>query len=214
MKLKVCGLTNAQNIREILKVSAPDYLGFIFYEHSSRYMPDRLKPEDVQELPRNTQKTGVFVNSSVNHITKMARAYGLHALQLHGEESPEECEQLQSLGLTIIKAFRIGASFDNFLLKKYSAVCDYFLFDTAGCHKGGNGKKFNWNILSSYSLNKPYFLSGGIKPEDASLVTGIRDVRLFGIDVNSGFECEPGIKAPSKLQEFTTQLKKYNHAKT
>ena len=214
MKLKVCGLTNAQNIREILKVSTPDYLGFIFYERSSRYMPDRLKPEDVQALPGDIKKTGVFVNSSVNHIIKMAKVYGLHALQLHGEESPEECEHLQSSGLTIIKAFRIGASFDNFLLKKYSHVCDYFLFDTAGRHKGGNGKKFNWDMLSSYSLNKPYFLSGGIKPEDASLVAGIKDVHLFGIDVNSGFESEPGIKVPSKIQEFTAQLKKYNHAKT
>jgi len=213
MKLKVCGLTNAQNIREILKVSPPDYLGFIFYEHSSRYMPALLNPEEVQTLPGEIKKTGVFVNSSVNHIIKMAKVYGLHALQLHGEESPEECERLQSLGLTIIKAFRIGASFDNVLLKKYLNVCDYFLFDTAGLCKGGNGKKFNWNILGSYSLNKPYFLSGGIKPEDAALISGINDHRLYGIDVNSGFETEPGIKVPSGIQKFTTQLKKFNHAK-
>ncbi len=214
MKLKVCGLTNAQNIREILKISTPDYLGFIFYEHSSRFMPDRLKPEDVQSLPGDIQKTGVFVNSTVSHINKVAKAYGLNVLQLHGEESPAECERLQSLGFTIIKAFRIENSFDNNQLKKYSDVCDYFLFDTAGRYKGGNGKKFNWDILSSYSLDKPYFLSGGIKPEDASLVAGISDIRLFGIDVNSGFESEPGIKVAAKIQEFNTNLKKYYHANT
>lgn len=214
MKLKVCGLTDAQNIREILKISTPDYLGFIFYEHSSRYMPDRLKPEDVQSLPEDIQKTGVFVNSPVNQINKMAKVYGLDALQLHGEESPEVCEQLQSLSFTIIKAFRIGESLDNAQLKKYSEVCDYFLFDTAGRYKGGNGKKFNWSILSSYSLDKPYFLSGGIKPEDAVLIAGIRDIRLFGIDVNSGFESTPGIKEASKIQKFNTQLKNQYHANT
>jgi len=208
IQLKICGLTEEQNVYNIIQAAKPDYLGFIFYKHSSRFVENQITPETVKSLPDDIDKTGVFVNSSLANILNVADKYGLDTLQLHGDESPEFCANCKSHDYTVIKVFGVGKALNISLMNKYSEVCDYFLFDTAGAYRGGNGEKFNWMLLNEYALDKPYFLSGGIAPEDVEILRSIEDPKFYGIDINSRFEIEPGIKDVNKIEEFSNQIKK------
>jgi len=128
-------------------------------------------------------------------------------IQLHGVESPFSCLQLKSSGMIVVKAFSIGEKFNFENLFKYMPGCDYFLFDTKSETPGGSGKKFNWNILEGYSLDKPFFLSGGIGPEDAGLIKTLSNRGLFAVDINSRFETVPGIKDPVVVKTFIEEIK-------
>ena len=194
----------------IEKVAAlqPDYLGFIFYKKSKRNF-DGVIPN----IPNTIKKTGVFVNESLDFILKKVKKYNLTAIQLHGNESPELCKELKSNeNVEIIKVFSVGEKFDFETIEKYEEVCDYFLFDTKGEEKGGNGVLFNWKLLNNYSSEKPYFLSGGIGLDD------VQDIHEFfktdaskfciALDLNSKFEVKPGLKNINKLESF---IKKINY---
>jgi phosphoribosylanthranilate isomerase len=211
MKLKVCGMKH--NIAEVAGL-LPDYLGFIFWENSPRYFEGELPP-----LPGSIHKVGVFVDAPVEIIEKKIRQYGLQAVQLHGSESPEFCLKLRnSLAspangtppLEIIKVFSLKDQFDFDVLAPYEEVCDYFLFDSKGPLPGGNGYAFDWELLSGYPSSKPFFLSGGIGPENLhQLKTFLgRPEAAFchSLDVNSRFEKIPGKKDPGKLKEFIKEL--------
>ena len=191
MKLKVCGLKDRENILQVLECK-PDYIGFIFYEKSSRFV-DGLDAAFVKNIS-SVKKVGVFVNESEEVILECVRAFGLNYVQLHGNESPESCSSLQKR-VSIIKAFQINEAFDFKELNKYNEVCDYFLFDSKSEQFGGSGKTFNHDKLAEYKLNKPYFLSGGLSLENISGITN-----AYCLDVNSKFEISPGIKDVNKLK--------------
>ena len=214
MKLKVCGLTSRNNIEDILREAFPEYMGFIFYEPSPRYASDKLDPGFVKSLPDNIRKTGVFVNASKEYMLKQAKLYGLNTLQLHGKENPELCRQMREGGYEIMKVFGIHQTLDINAMKPYDGVCDLFLFDTGGKYKGGKGMKFNWELLQQYTLEKPYFLSGGIGPEDAGIIRSTGDKRLFGADINSLFEINKGIKDTQKVTQFAHALKNIKNGET
>ena len=206
MKIKICGLTDTNNISDIMDLN-PDYIGFIFYPASPRYMEDKLFPEDLSPLSPGTKKTGVFVDSDFHEVSGKYGKYNLDVVQLHGEESPELCKQLNASGIEIIKAFRINDEFDFHTITGYMPYCRYFLFDTYTRLKGGSGKKFNWKVINSYDLGHPFFLSGGISPLDADEITGITNPSLKGVDLNSRFEDSPGIKNIAKLKKFIEELR-------
>jgi phosphoribosylanthranilate isomerase len=130
-------------------------------------------------------------------------------VQLHGDESPEMCEDLSS-EVEVIKVFRISGD-ENIdeLVAPYDAVCDYYLFDTGGLKEsfGGTGKQFDWNILNKAKIEKPFFLSGGIGVEDAARIKAFKHLDLFGIDVNSKFETAPGVKDMSKILQLKMAMK-------
>jgi phosphoribosylanthranilate isomerase len=214
MKLKVCGLTDRDNIQRIIRDVSPEYMGFIFYEPSPRYVKYKLDPAFVKSLPDNIRKTGVFVNASIEYMVENGKLYGLNTLQMHGKENPESCRQMGELGYEIIKVFNIDRAFDISAIKVYDGVCDHFLFDTAGKYQGGNGKKFNWDILEQYTLEKSYFLSGGIGPEDVGLIRSIADKKLYGVDINSLFEINKGIKDTQKVNQFSHALKNIKNGET
>ena len=199
MKLKICGMKYNDNIKEVAALQ-PDYLGFIFYEKSSRFFNGKLP-----ELPKSIQKVGVFVNASMNEILKKIKEYDLQVVQLHGNETPEVCEVLKIINVKVIKAFSVNDTFDFEILAPYESVCDYFLFDTKGKNPGGNGTTFNWEILKNYPSQKPFFLSGGIGLEE---ITKIKQLNLpiHGIDVNSKFEIEPGLKNTQLLKKLKHEL--------
>lgn len=180
----------------------PDYLGFIFFEKSPRYMPQRLAPEVLNQLPQSIKKVGVFVNAPAEEVLKQANSYGLQAVQLHGDESPELCHQLQQAGLEVIKVFRVGEGFSLDQLLPYQEVVDYFLFDTQGKQYGGNGQVFNWELIRDYSLPVPIILSGGIELASLEQLTQLQHLPLHALDVNSKFETAPGLKNISALQEL------------
>jgi phosphoribosylanthranilate isomerase len=200
--IKVCGMRDPQNIAEVAALQ-PDFLGFIFHAPSPRYIAELPKPIVKAVGPR---KVGVFVNASSNEIVAIAHRNGLDDVQLHGNESPQQCELLQSCALGVIKAFRLGKTADLDALEAYEGACDAFLFDTKGKLAGGNGVKFDWGILENYHGKTPFFLSGGIGLADAEAILALQHPKLRGIDLNSGFELQPGLKNPQLLQEFLHKI--------
>lgn len=208
MKLKVCGMKFPDNLLEVSALQ-PDYLGFIFYEKSPRYMANTLAPEDVKALPDRIQKIGVFVNATSEYIIEQVEQYGLNGVQLHGEELPEQCRQLKEAGYVVIKVFSIGKeAFDFARLQAYQSHVDYFLFDTQTKQYGGSGQAFDWEYLQQYTLPVPFFLSGGISLNNLDRALEVTHPQLVGLDVNSRFETEPGHKNITQLQKLVSQLRK------
>ncbi|MBC5773344.1 phosphoribosylanthranilate isomerase [Pontibacter sp. KCTC 32443] len=207
MKVKVCGMREPENLKQISAL-LPDYIGYIFYEGSKRYCEGTITPGLLAELPSSIKKVGVFVNESTEVILDTARKYNLEVIQLHGRETPRQCKELQEAGLEIIKAFSVDDSFvfENVLL--YERNCDFFLFDTRGNNYGGNGTVFDWEILKGYLSDKPYFLSGGLNLENLKSREFERIwPKPFALDVNSGFELEPGVKDVEKVKELIKLIK-------
>ena len=204
MKLKICGMKYPDNILEVGAL-LPDYMGFIFWEKSSRYF-DGIIPE----LPKSIKKVGVFVNAPLEVILDKIKLHDLQAIQLHGQESVEFCEILKKKLpklIDIIKVFLILDTFDFKLLEPFEKTCDLFLFDTKGKLPGGNGTTFDWEILKQYPSKKPFFLSGGIGLDEMDAVNEILKTNLpvHAIDVNSKFEIEPGLKNVELCRDVAMQ---------
>ncbi len=216
MIVKICGLKNQENIEEIALLS-PDYLGFIFYDKSPRFVGNLLNIDFMRRLSKNILTTAVFVNASLENIISTVKLYGFRVVQLHGEESPEFCLAVKkTLGDTIkvIKAFGIFKQFNFDSLKQYEPGIDYFMFDTKGLENGGTGKVFDWKLLENYSERIPYFLSGGLGNEE--LKTIHKSIRVdsylqycAGIDLNSKLEDSPGHKNIIKVAEAISQIKNF-----
>lgn len=192
--------------REEVEKLPVDLLGYIFYPPSKRY---------VGENPQNRlfnsakPKVGVFVDENAFEILALAKNLGLEWIQLHGKENPKTCQILKNQGLKIIKTFNVNEAFQFHKTKPFEKVADYFLFDTKSTLPGGSGKRFDWKILNKYEGKTPFLLSGGIKPGDTEEIKKIEHQQLAGVDLNSGFEDEPGLKNIEKLKEFITKLKNY-----
>lgn len=193
-----------ENRSEVEKLKA-DLLGYIFYPESKRFVGDN--PESGL-FNAHKPKVGVFVDENAFEILGLAKNLGFGYVQLHGKENPKTCGILKSQGLKIIKAFRVNEDFKFSDTIKWEKVADYFLFDTKSTLPGGSGKKFDWNILDNYKGHTPFFLSGGIGPEDVQQIKLVNHEKLTGVDLNSGFEDEPGLKNIEKLKEFINELRK------
>lgn len=205
MKLKVCGMKYADNIREVAEFK-PDFMGFIFYPKSKRYVgADFVIPEISSDIKR----VGVFVNEPLESIGDKIKKYALDFVQLHGDESADYCNQLfQSKARSnckIIKAFGIDEQFDFSILKEYESCCEYFMFDTKTTEYGGSGTKFDSSILNKYRISKPFFLSGGVGI-GISADPIIKHSQFFAVDVNSKFENGPGLKDIHKLKILKDEL--------
>ena len=200
MKLKVCGMRYEDNIQLIASIH-PDYMGFIFFEGSSRHVS-----ASTPTLPLTIKKVGVFVNASYDRIVEKINTHNLQAIQLHGEETPEFCKSLRALNVEIIKVFSIKNEFNFDVLTPYETVCDYYLFDTKGPLAGGNGYCFDWSVLELYPSKKPYFLSGGIGLEHLDQLqefkTSVAATYCHAVDVNSKFEIAPAKKNKELLEKF------------
>lgn len=210
LKIKVCGMKYPENIREMAGLK-PDYMGFIFYGGSPRNFSG-----EIPEIADSIKRTGVFVNADAQFIAEKIKKYGLQAVQLHGEESPELCSKIKDLGVEVIKAVSVGSDFNFEELDKYKDKIDLFLFDTKGKERGGTGKVFNWEMLREYHLHIPFFLSGGIGIEHAGKIRYFRESvlneeqkKLFsGIDVNSRLEISPGHKDCQGFRDLKKELEK------
>ena len=201
--IKVCGMREADNIRDVEALGI-DMMGFIFWPKSSRYVSQR-----PDYLPKRVKRVGVFVDEDPEQVRRLAGEYGLDYIQLHGHEMPEVISYLRTPALPhprIIKAFNISTEEDLLQTKPYEGLVDYFLFDAKGKSVGGNGEKFNWDVLEAYQGSTPFLLSGGIGPDDAERVNAFYHPKCIGIDLNSRFELTPGLKDIAKLREFITNL--------
>lgn len=196
--LKICGMRDLANIAEVAALQ-PDYMGFIFYEKSPRFVGVDFKmPTDLT----SSKKVGVFVNEETERIVDKISQHDLDFIQLHGNESSEQCQELKAQGVKIIKAFSIDNDFDFTLTKPYADLVSYVLFDTKGKYFGGNAKTFDWTLLRKYDQQVPFFLSGGVSVENVSAIGEIDELNLHAIDVNSGVEVLPGLKDVKKIKEL------------
>lgn len=202
-KVKVCGMTSAEQIRALAKLKV-DYAGLIFYRESPRCVSEKLLPQEICVI-QGIQKVGVFVDSSFTEIRTKVAAYQLDAVQLHGSESPEFCYRLQQR-IPVFKAFHIKTAKDLIKTSDYSGACSTFIFDKAGKYYGGNGSPFDWQILNHFKGTTPFFLSGGICPDDHNKIQNFSHPKLAGIDLNSRFEISPGNKDINLLNYFLCQF--------
>ncbi|MEQ1624823.1 MAG: phosphoribosylanthranilate isomerase [Sediminibacterium sp.] len=211
MRIKVCGMTKAEQVLQLDELGV-EFAGFIFYPKSPRYVLSHMSKEQLKKLKgKHINKVGVFVNTPVEEVLQLVDACGLYLVQLHGDENPRYCEQIANY-VTVVKAFRLREGEDIlWRAKDYQDAADMFLFDTEGAGYGGTGKKFNWDILKGGNVRKPFFLSGGIQPEDVELLKAFEQESvakdLFAIDINSKFELAPGLKDMNKIHAFVKALK-------
>jgi len=210
MNIKVCGITQFKQLQQLDALNI-DYAGLIFYKDSPRYMGDKITGKQVKDADFDIKKVGVFVNPGYSELLDAIDEYGLDIVQLHGNETPEMCEEL-SAEVELIKAFRIagdGSINIDEMVMPYDAVCDYYLFDTAGLKEsfGGTGQQFDWSILKKAKIEKPFFLSGGIGPDDAQKINSFKHPDFFAIDVNSKFEMSPGLKDMAAILKFLQSFK-------
>jgi len=206
LKIKVCGMRDPENISQVCK-SMPDFLGFIFFNRSSRFVGEDPNPSIFNNVSDGIVKVGVFVNERPEKIISLQKKYHLGLVQLHGNESPEECKKIRECNIKVTKVFSVGEDFDFNILKKYETFADYFLFDTKGKLYGGNGKKFNWSVLNRYKGPLPFFLSGGISPSDAEEIKEFNHKFCFAVDVNSGFEIKSAYKDSKKVAGFIQSVR-------
>jgi phosphoribosylanthranilate isomerase len=208
MKIKVCGNRDVNQLKELEKLEI-DYVGLIFYQQSPRYILKKITGKEVRDLDLSIPKVGVFVNANEEEIMQQIEDFDLDIVQLHGDETSSFCSRISN-HIKVIKAFRINDFEANvdWLVKEYDEVCDYYLFDKANAGLyGGTGEKFNWNLLENSVIGKPFFLSGGISGEDAAALKSFHHPFYYGVDVNSRFEKEPGVKDMRMIKEFVNQLK-------
>jgi phosphoribosylanthranilate isomerase len=216
MRIKVCGMTSIGQMHQLGDLGV-QFAGMIFYHPSPRFvLKHGLKAEDVKREKIKPYKVGVFVNSRYDEVMNIVDAFGLDMVQLHGDETPYQCDKIADY-IQVIKAFRFTDG-DNveWMIRDYYDCSDMFMFDTGVTEKkdaaqfGGTGRKFNWNRLKGLAINKPFFLSGGIEPSDAGNVkTFMKDKvakDLFAVDINSRFESSPGIKDMALVKKFITEL--------
>jgi phosphoribosylanthranilate isomerase len=211
LRVKVCGMTNADQVMALDEMGV-EFAGFIFYPHSPRYVLKHMQPADIKRIRgKGINKVGVFVNAPVEEVLKAVDDCGLYLVQLHGDETPKYCEKIADY-VTVVKAFRIREE-ENVLwkVKDYRDIADMFLFDTEGAGYGGTGKKFNWEVLKGLHIDKPFFLSGGIGPDDVDAIAAFaKDMvakDLFSLDINSKFETVPGIKNMHLINNFIDSIK-------
>lgn len=207
MKIKVCGMKFPENALQVAALQ-PDYMGFIFYPHSPRFVGYEVN-EELAMLRLSAKKVGVFVDKDFSTIKNIIQTYQLDAVQLHGNEPAEMCAALKDK-VEVIKAFGVDDHFDFDQLKTYENVVDYFLFDTKTTAYGGSGEAFDWQMLEKYHLNVPFFISGGLSNENIGSVLNFKHPAFYGVDLNSRFEDGPGLKNIQKLQEAFGLIKAEN----
>jgi len=209
MRIKVCGLTNVNQVR-LLNELGIEFAGFNFYRRSPRYVYKNMPSTAIKKIRGKINKVGVFVDEDVDEVLRTVDDCGLYLVQLHGNESPRYCEKIANY-ITVIKVFRLTDD-DNieWKIKDYYEAADMFMFDTETAAFGGSGKKFNWQQLKDLKINKPFFLAGGIAPEDAGELKKFSQLPvakdLFAVDINSKFEVMPGVKDIDMVKTFKKRL--------
>lgn len=206
MEVKVCGMTDAGNIRDVA-AAGPDYAGFILHERSPRHCHG-LSSGIVGNLPRGIQPVLVTVDMPVGILSEVATDAGIRILQLHGSETPGICAWLRSCGFEVWKAVGIRDRSALCRLREYEDVVDRFVFDTPSERHGGTGRKFDWSLIGEYDGRPGFMLGGGIGPGDVEIVKGLSHPHLVGVDINSRFETRPGIKDAVAVGRFIDGLKK------
>lgn len=207
MLIKICGMKFPKNIREIGALQ-PDFMGFIFYPKSKRFVGDNFSVSSLEKLPKNIKKVAVFVNEDVNRIIEIQNKFSFDFVQLHGNETVAECEILKENNIKIIKVFSVDNYFNFNEVLAYETVCDYFLFDTKTPKYGGSGKAFDWELLEKYTLSKPFILSGGLSIHNIGKIKYTNYPMLVGLDFNSQLEDTNTKKITEEVSELIEKIRR------
>ncbi|PZO29293.1 MAG: N-(5'-phosphoribosyl)anthranilate isomerase [Flavobacteriaceae bacterium] len=207
MKIKICGMKFPKNILEVGALQ-PDYMGFIFYPKSKRYVGEDFSSKSLEKLPKNIRKVAVFVNEDVNRIIEIQKQFSFDFIQLHGNESVAECEILKENNINVIKVFSVDPYFNFNEVVPYEKVCDYFLFDTKTPKYGGSGKTFDWELLENYTLSKPFILSGGLSIHTIGKLKFNKYPMLVGLDFNSQLEDTNTKKITEEVSELIEKIRR------
>ncbi len=211
MIIKVCGMRDTENIERLQQLGI-DFMGLIRYPKSRRFIDDSQVAK-VSQLPLRSGTVGVYVNETFENILKDIIPLRLDLVQLHGDEDVAFAKAILELKIKVFKAFQVDANFDFEILKPWQELAKehparlFFLFDTKSEQYGGSGKKFNWQLLDHYKGEVPFLLSGGITPGDVDSIDAFKHKMFMGVDLNSGFETEPGLKDISELTTFINKLR-------
>ncbi len=203
ISLKICGMCDPKNILEVA-ATQPEYMGFIFYEKSPRYVGDDFSIPIG--FPRAIKKVGVFVNEQVEAIKAICAKHQLDYVQLHGNESAAQCAELKKAGIGVIKVFSIDKNFDFDSTLSFVDCVDYFLFDTKGKFYGGNAATFDWELLKLYDQTVPFFLSGGLNEENLYQISNLSQMNIHAVDLNSGVELLLGFKNIDSIKSIKSYL--------
>lgn len=216
-KIKVCGMSLLEQMIALARLPV-DYMGIILVPESPRFAGkhETLAPWllEQEENFAAIKKTGVFVNAPIEEVMHAMQDYGLSVLQLHGDESADYCRELLYLCEVarlpkpeMIKAVSIDGTKDiPSADHPLQDLIDYWLFDTKGPLRGGNGRTFDWSVLGTYQEGKGFFLSGGIGPEHVPALAAFSHPLMRGLDINSRFESGPGVKDLQKIEDFIQEL--------
>ncbi|MBM6499999.1 phosphoribosylanthranilate isomerase [Flavobacterium macrobrachii] len=207
MKIKICGMKFPKNILEVGALQ-PDYMGFIFYPKSKRYVGEDFSFKSLEKLPENIKKVAVFVNEDVNRIIEIQNEFSFDFIQLHGNETVAECEILKENNIKIIKVFSVDNYFNFNDVVAYETICDYFLFDTKTPKYGGSGQPFDWELLENYTLSKPFFLSGGLSIHSIGKIKYANYPMLVGLDFNSRLEDTNTKKITEEVSELIEKIRR------
>lgn len=204
-RIKICGLTRLEDVMFCADAGA-DFLGMVFVPSTPRYVePERAADlvRGLRERPERPQLVGVFRDASVEYIAQIAGLVGLDLVQLHGSESDED---IQAIGLPVIKTFRVGDTVPD---TTSVPSAGWLLFDTFDDRRaGGTGRRFDWSLLAMYERAKPFFLAGGLGP--GNVAAAISMVRPDAIDVSSGVEAgdQPGVKDHEKVRGLFERVRR------
>ena len=200
VKVKICGITNYKDALAAVDMGA-DLLGFNFYPKSPRYIPPAKAAKIINKLPSFIDIAGVFVNESIEQIHETRNLCQLDWVQLHGDEDPEFCKKFLSYNVKIMKAIRVKDQAD--IERADSFFTDAILLDAFDPKKyGGTGLTFDWNIIGH--ISKRIFLAGGINPDNAASAVKLG---VYGIDVCSGIEAEPGKKDKRLMKKLFENIR-------
>ena len=203
MQFKVCGITDLAQAIALDEIKV-NYIGFIFYAASKRYVLNKLTLNQLADFnPKHAKKVGVFVNEPLEQVIDIINKAKLDIVQLHGDEDAQYCATINQI-VPVVKVFRVGNCLPDFAA--YDTTTTYYLFDTDSALYGGTGQHFNWELIKNTDFNKPYFLSGGIGPNDIHGIEVLQKTKagksLTVIDINSQFETAPGIKNLELIKTF------------
>lgn len=206
--IKVCGMRDAQNIREIDAIEGVDMIGLIFWPGSKRYVAE--KPE---YLPQNAMRAGVFVDADLDEVVAKVKEYDLGIVQMHGEENLAYVSELRKMLLAadcklpkIVKAIPVSSRSSVLKAMMWDGYVDGILFETPTNGYGGSGVSFDWSLLSSYRARTPFFLTGGIGPQSLEALKEFEHPQWIGVDLNSRFETAPGVKDVEAVSHFVKEL--------
>lgn len=206
--IKVCGMRDAENIREIDAIEGVDMIGLIFWDGSKRYVAQ--KPE---YLPVNAMRVGVFVDEEIEEVVAKVKEYELGIVQMHGDENLAYISELRKALVSadvkmpkIVKAIPVSSRSSVLKAMMWDGYVDGILFETPTNGFGGSGVSFDWSLLSSYRARTPFFLTGGIGPQSLEALKEFSHPEWIGVDLNSKFETAPGVKDVEAVRQFVKEL--------